>query len=306
MKNESLYGSLTPHTVGIVMKDVTHRAMSAIAEERTHFEAKAKIGYGGELNDLVTSADGIAQGIYTKIIGENFPQYGIIAEEDNLSIECTMENGEDLFFTIDPLDGTKAFARGQSQGVGSMIALVHNGKVIAACIGDIMTGEMFYYRPESHRAHRLGRNNMPEKLPPPDPDSKLTSRYVIIRDRESAYHPLVQKIVAPPRNGGLMDNIEITGGSIGIFMSRLWKNEFGMAVLKAGHQTPWDWAPVVGISEKLDYQFFMTYNDDCRIVQFDPTIPRQPIFFEQDIIVVHKNYAAELLQFVDSLKREEK
>lgn len=310
MKNRTslpIYGFLNAANIGIIMKDMTRRVMSVIQKERLHFIATAKAGYDGELNDVATTADTAAQEVYTKLLKENFPGFGIIAEEDKLKIDCTFANGENFFFTVDPLDGTKAYVRKQSNGIGTMLALVHNGQVIAACVGDIMTNELFYFRPESPKTHRLGATGIPEELPIPMEGTSLTQRYALLRERERAYHPVIQRIVAPPEEGGLVQNIDMANGSIGISMSRLWKNEVGLAVMKGGYQTPWDWAPVVGISQHLGYKFFMTSTEetDNKIVQFDPVIPLQPIHFPNDIIVVHENYVGELLDFTQKLGFED-
>lgn len=284
------------------MKEIASRAMMLIEKERLVFIAEVKVGYGGELDDIKTTADEEAQKLYARLLQENFPGYGIIGEENNLRVECTLANGENMFFTVDPLDGTKAYNRKQSHGIGTMIALVHGTEVIAVCIGDIMTGEMFYYRPESHTAHRLGRTNTPEELPIPDPNSSLMERYALLRDRETVYHPVIQKIVSDPKNGGLMKDITMVDGSIGTSMARLWKGEVGIAVLKAGYQTPWDWAPVVGISKKLGYKFFVAPANKIKvgITEVDPVVPTETILYDRDIIVVHENHADQLLDFAGS------
>ena len=49
---------------------------------------------------------------------------------------------------------------------------------------------------------------------------------------------------------------EVEGGSIGIWLARLWKREVGAALLLPGVETPWDTAPIFGISKTLGYRFY--------------------------------------------------
>ena len=83
--------------------------MASIARNRMNFVATEKESYKAG-QDFVTTADREAQQIYLRTLSETFPTYGVIAEEDNLRTDC-LEKDEDIYFTIDPLDGTKAFMR---------------------------------------------------------------------------------------------------------------------------------------------------------------------------------------------------
>ena len=116
--------------VGIILKELVRRAIVTIRNERQVFDVTNKTGYGGDMNDVFTSADRKAQEVYLKLLRECFPDHGIVAEEDALSIPA--RNGVTGYFTVDPLDGTKAFIRRRSHGIGTMIALVENGRVVAA------------------------------------------------------------------------------------------------------------------------------------------------------------------------------
>ena len=132
--------------VGLAMKEMVRRAIKAIREQRFVFDAQQKKSLGSSSDDLVTTADQQAQEIYLRVIRRCFPGFGIIAEEDGLRVPCTLPDRR-LYFTVDPLDGTKAFARRQSAGVGTMVALVEEGRVLAAYVGDVMTQEIYGFRP---------------------------------------------------------------------------------------------------------------------------------------------------------------
>jgi len=109
----------------------------------------------------VTIADFAAQAIVCKTLKEKFPQIPIVGEEDsgflrkkeNLTLlqkineflpqwqkeeildAIDLGNGEaeELFWTLDPVDGTKGFIRKEQYAVG--LALIKNGKAIVGVLG---------------------------------------------------------------------------------------------------------------------------------------------------------------------------
>ena len=58
--------------------------------------------------------------------------------------------GEGSYITVDPLDGTKAFIRRQSHGVGTMVAMVEEGQVVSAYVGDVNTQEIYGFPSRLH------------------------------------------------------------------------------------------------------------------------------------------------------------
>src|SRR5262245_48489754 len=129
-----MHPELNGHAVGIILKELVRRAMTTIRNERQVFEATAKQGHSGGMDDVFTSADTKAQEVYVKSLRECFPDYAIVAEEGDVEpLAGTPRPG--AFFTVDPLDGTKAFIRRQSHGVGTMVALVEQGQVDRKGVG---------------------------------------------------------------------------------------------------------------------------------------------------------------------------
>lgn len=63
-------GPINGHIVGRVMKEAVRRATVAIRSERLVFEAPVKEGYGGNMDDVFTTADGKAQHVYLRTIRE--------------------------------------------------------------------------------------------------------------------------------------------------------------------------------------------------------------------------------------------
>lgn len=281
------YGALNGHAVGIIMKEMVRRVITEIRNQRIAFQIEHKDNPNKAGEDFVTSADRAAQKLYLKTIKECFPGYGIVAEEDNLSVPCTID-GEDMYFTVDPLDGTKAFIRRQSHGIGTMIALVRNGVVIAAAVGDIMTEEIYYFRPDSEQVHRLSEYNVAETLAIYQA-RPLKSQYLLLRE-----DPQTLSLGARHARKAFKD-IEVTGGSIGISFARLWKREVGGMILAPATETPWDFAPVVGISKKMGFRFFdFTGNQPHRHMrEVDPPISMNHYRREHETVVIHESSVEE-------------
>lgn len=194
------FGNMNAHAIGFIMKEMVRRAIEAIRNQRFNFEVNTKEGHSGQMDDIFTSADKAAQDIYVKMITEAFPGYGIVAEEDHLHIEADPNIG--MYFTVDPLDGTKAFKRRQSHGIGTMIALVDDGEVLAAYVGDVMTREIYGYRPESNKAHRISEYGFGEVLTI-NHQLPLKEQHILLRERPEYHSKPTWDMVGPPCDGGL-------------------------------------------------------------------------------------------------------
>ena len=284
------FGQLTAHAVGSLMKEAVRRAMVAIRAERFSFEAKVKgVGPGGS-PDLVTTADRAAQRVFVKLLRDWFPTYGVVAEEDHLSVPCT-EPGHDLWFTVDPLDGTKAFVRRQSHGIGTMLSLVCDGEVIGACVGDVMTQEVYTTGPESTEVYRISEFGFAEQLGV-DQARPLDSQWIQLRDRPSRHSRFIAELTEGPR--ALFGDYEITGGSVGISMARLWKGEVGGEVLRPGQANPWDICPVIGISLKLGFVFVEIDGETGKFQVIRPAVVRTPMQVERELLVIHHSRLGDL------------
>jgi fructose-1,6-bisphosphatase/inositol monophosphatase family enzyme len=274
------FGYMTADTVSRQVKEAVIRAIEEINQKRFDFEAKQKVVDYKKEEDFVTSADISAQRIYTQIFKESFPDYGIIGEEDNLR----KEPGElGLWFTVDPLDGTKAFIRKQSHGVATMVALVKDKEIIGVWIGDVFTKELYYYRPKSDKVHRLINYKFPQRLGILV-KKPLKNQVVVLRTHPRNYSKVIERMTLP---GELFKDINIDSGSIGTMFGRLWKGEVGALILQEGKATPWDRTPIIGISKKLGFQFLSRKKDD--FVVFNPDISMEIIEMDEHIIVHEKN-----------------
>jgi len=289
---EMYFGNLTGSAIGIIMKEAVRRVIIAINGEMFFLEQEKKIGYSGKHDDFVTSADKLGQEIYVKMFSECLPLLGIIAEENELKVHCRLPDVQ-VYITVDPLDGTKAAIRRQSFGIGTMVALVYNGQAIAAYVGDVMTQEIYGFRPGSENVHRISKFDIGETLII-DTERKLRDQYLLLRAMPRSHSIHAQKLMTPLENGGLFADVETTSGSIGIHMARLWKGEVGGTVLDRGWQTPWDFNPFWGISQQLRFVFIKIDPRSGDLILLKPTafLKKQKNDFET--LIIHESRLPEL------------
>lgn len=288
MRAKIEFGEMNGPAIGIILKELVRRAIVVIRNERTIFEAKIKEGYTGKMDDVFTSADTKAQEVYLRSIRECFPGYGIIGEENSLKI-TTSDTCDGLYFTIDPLDGTKAYIRRQSHGVGTMIALARDGIVLSAYVGDINTEEIYGYRPGSDRVHRITRLDTHELLGQEN-RKPIIECNALLRNPADRYSTLTQKTLRK------FENHTVTGSSIGIWLAQLWKGEVGAAFIDPGTETPWDATPIIGISKKLGYAYLRPNPKKNGWVEYHPIIPLEVYHRDHETLVVHRSYLHEFLR----------
>lgn len=276
-------------SVGIVMREALRRACIHIDKQRFKAEGVAKGVREDGRPDFFTKADKAAQRAIVKLLRKNFPLFGIVAEENKLSIPCRFR-GADYWFTVDPIDGTSAYLRRQSHGIGSQAALIRDGVVIAAYVRDANSGEVYGYRPDARRTWRITSADTTRRLEI-DASRPLADQYLLLRDPPDAHGS--ELVVALSRPGGPFKSYDMADGSIGISMARLWKGEVGAAVLHGRKNTPWDWAPVYGISRRLGFRFFSVIDGEG-FVPFDPPIVKVETRVAFPLLVVHESRLDEL------------
>lgn len=273
-------GPLNGHSVGRILKEAVRRAATVIRAERQTFEAHSKLGYGGTMNDVFTSADKAAQEVYLRTITECFPGCGVLGEEGALTMPAAAPIS--AYFTVDPIDGTRAFIRRQSHGITTMVALVDGGEVISAYVGDISSDEVYGYRPGSSRVHRITHLDTFETLTPSETcPSGLGDIFGLLRDPPHVYSPQTQQLIERFRN------YEIMGSSIGAWAARLWKGEVGALLYPPNFETPWDSTPVIGIGRKLDFSWLRPEGGEW--IAYEPELPLKPTRRDHDALVIHSS-----------------
>ncbi|MBI2473505.1 hypothetical protein HYV70_03065 [Candidatus Uhrbacteria bacterium] len=283
--------------IGNLMKECARRVIMGFPAFQFHNEFTIKGLKEDGSPDKVSKADIAASDMYQKLITEQFVKpfgFGLIGEEHKLNIPCALE-GMDIYFVFDPYDGTSALDRKQSHGIGTMSALVVNGKVVAVCIGDVNSQEMYYFRPGSSKTHRLLLRQ--ERVQPmvANPETPLREQYLLLRSMLHRRSKIVQDMV----HTGLFKDAETADGSIGISMARLWKGEVGGTVTAMKTQTPWDVTPVIGMNQRLGYVHlrivpYRPHGASPLIERFDPVVPKTIVEEPYEVLTIHESRLTEL------------
>ncbi len=278
------YGQSTDYAIGVVMKEAVRRAIEAIRARRFALEVRSKRGYDGRRTDIVTSADIAAQAVYLRVLRRSFPGIGVLAEENHLSVRC--RDGSSRYFTVDPLDGSKAAERRQSHGIGTMLSLFKGNRIIGAYVGDVMTSEVYGFRPGSRKVYRISDFGRAELLKPNL--RPLREQFVLLDGLASAYSAeLWGRLGVAVRFSGA----EIMRGSIGIRFARLWKGEVGGIVLRPAFETPWDSCPILGISQQMGFRFLKFHAGSGRFQPLPANAVRKVYYREEEMLVVHRKFA---------------
>ena len=91
--------------------------------------------------DPVTEADREAEKAIRQIIGERYPEHGILGEEHG-----DVGLDRDYVWVIDPIDGTRAFISGLPVW-GTLVGLYHKGRAVMGMMDQPFTGERFIASP---------------------------------------------------------------------------------------------------------------------------------------------------------------
>lgn len=276
---------------GDTMKEVIRRLILIIRQNRFRFEVEQKYGYTGKMDDIRTTGDIEANKAAIKKLQKSMPEIGIISEETGV-IPCKNIYPE-IYFTLDPLDGTRAYLRRQSDGFGPMIALIQEEKVLAAFVGDAMTNEIYGFHPDAKTVYRISDFNQGESLNNSQ-QKKLSGNFVLLRDNPYDLSPTAQKMFGGRKSDRLFGGININGGSIGLSMAKLWKGEFCGAIINPTITTPWDICPIIGICEKLGYVFLEIINTEKTFKTIRIKPPQRVIQFKKEILIIHESNLEEL------------
>lgn len=88
--------------------------------------------------DPVTEADREAERAIRALIGEAFPQHGIVGEEFGI------ENGDSRhLWIVDPVDGTRSFISGMPLW-GTLVGFMEDGDALAGMMSQPFIGELFF------------------------------------------------------------------------------------------------------------------------------------------------------------------
>ncbi len=282
------FGALTPNAVGTLLKEMVRRAIEVIQERQLTFEILQKTNPLSGKGDIVTSVDLEVQKLYLHLIRTCLPEMGIIAEEESLRI-----NEQNRFcLTLDPLDGTRAFVRGQSHGVGTMVALLDGDTISSAYIGDVNTKEIFGYRPNGTHVHHITKYNVGRAITI-DPELPLKDQHLLTRFDPTVFSETTKKLFLTDQR--LFNGYEIGSGSIGLEFTRLWKREVGAILIRPTVVTPWDLNPIIGISQNLGYRFYALKNGIVEALKWKGL--REYTKIDDEVLICHESRVDELRNF---------
>ena len=109
------------------------RIMAVYSEEDFGVEIKSD-------DSPITRADRLADEMIEKILKKNFPDIPIVSEESNCDLTSAMG---DIYFLVDPLDGTKEFIKKTGEFTVN-IAVILNRKAELGVVYVPMTKELYY------------------------------------------------------------------------------------------------------------------------------------------------------------------
>jgi len=94
----------------------------------------------------VTEADRRGEALILQRLAEEFPDVPVIAEEAAAADGVPLSIGR-RFFLVDPLDGTKAFVRGDAHFTVN-IGLIEDGRPVEGAVAAPATGQVWFTTPE--------------------------------------------------------------------------------------------------------------------------------------------------------------
>jgi fructose-1,6-bisphosphatase/inositol monophosphatase family enzyme len=281
--------------LGATMRSIIATTKRLIREKRFDFTRSDKPHWSGHGREAVTDVDPEVEAFVRDHWAMTFPDIPLIGEE-------TYKPGGapvgDTYATIDPLDGTEAFIRKQSHGIGSMMAVVEKGRVIAVTMGEVISNETYHYLLD-HPPLRINDWSGKSVELAIDTDRPLARQHLMCGLHPEDYSPLVQALIRKGSNGGLCKDIEIDKGSIGTRAARLWKGEVGALLMKPRTATPWDDTPVIGFFRKLGFVFYKLEPGAARFERFDPPLLTAPTAVTHESLVIHSSRVPEFEAWQD-------
>ena len=104
----------------------------------------------------VTEADRRGEALILKALAERFPDIPVISEEDACESGTPAKIGP-RFFLVDPLDGTKAFVRGDEHWTVN-IGLIQDGRPVAGAVSAPAWRRTWFTTSEGARLRKIGES----------------------------------------------------------------------------------------------------------------------------------------------------
>lgn len=215
-----------------------------------------------EDNSLVTNADHAANDILREGLRSRFPDHALLSEETGL------EGPADAVFRwlVDPLDGTRAYARGEP-GFSVMIGLLHGGRPVLGVVYDPLADRLYDAARGRGAFLTEGGRRFPLRVTerwawPEMPVITSTGFPAPLRERLASDPGL--KFLDPINSVGIKVGYLVRGAA-DLYLNHhpvhYWDTAGPLAILEeaGGRMTQWDGSP-------------LTYNEDGRFAHAQPTV----------------------------------
>jgi fructose-1,6-bisphosphatase/inositol monophosphatase family enzyme len=282
--NDRRFAGISPQQLGRELTDGVMHVRGFLFHEILNHDPRES------WEELSERLDRTAQELYLTRFRRHLPGFGIIAEENEAVIPCTLE-GLNLRITVDPFDGSKSLGKRNAHVTGTQVALLEDDTVAAAYVAETMGGTIIGFGPDG-----IVRWISPkwEMDFPQDLSFQLQERGVCLSVVPDEHSEVVSRISAPQAEGGLFLGLEVVGGGIAVRMHRLWNGEFAALVLNPEYDTPWDRNPTVAVSQKLGFVFLRPTASGAKLELFTPEVITEKVPVGHDIVVIHERFLPEL------------
>ena len=211
----------------------------------------------------VTEADLAADGIVGQGLGRAFPDIPVVTEERAESHDAAAAGGR--FFLVDPLDGTKEFARGGLDFTVN-IALIEDGAPVRGVVFAPATDRMFWTADDGAAMGREG-NGAVRTLRVASPDNAALRVVASRSHRDAATDAYIARYAvagfAPA--GSSLKFCLLAAGEADLYprlgRTMEWDTAAGHAVLAAagGHVDAWEGGPLRYGKPGFENPFFIAY-----------------------------------------------
>lgn len=269
-------------TIGCVLRDAVIKAAEEISL-KYGLMSDVELNGGDSDKEVSRSLTDTELGALKLIVNEtseSFVGIGIISE--NGPREFHSIYGSDAYITVNPLGRRKAFIQRKLQDVTTSAALVVNGGVNSAWVADVDAKELFGYSTEDVAVQYIGKYRNDQTLSRARFEEVSKAR-ILHRDPDVKFPPFVQSTL------GRFGKRLIDSSSIGKLFARLWKGECGAVLLSPGMETPWDGAPVIGISQRLGFVFLKPVKGRRIWRRYSPKITTEVYRRKHYTLVVHES-----------------
>ena len=213
-------------------------------------------------HSLVTNADHAANDLLREGLRSRFPEHALLSEETGLEGPADAP----LRWLVDPLDGTRAYARGEP-GFSVMIGLLHAGRPVLGVVYDPLADRLY----DAARGHGAflteGGRRSPLRVTerwawPEMPVITSTGFPAVLRERLATDPGL--KFLDPINSVGIKVGYLVRGAA-DLYLNHhpvhYWDTAGPLAILEeaGGRMTHWDGSP-------------LTYNGDDRYAHAPPTV----------------------------------